>query len=249
MVDHAHIPAVHNVCALFVFEHREILPGPFLFHQRILVAAGLGTFAPVAVPSGHIVAQQAAPGVADTHSPVAEGLQFQLRRHPGPNGGDLLQAQLPGQHHAAGAQVMPGLGADVIGDRLLGADVPLAVWRVLPRQGERAQVRQDQGVHPRRVQLFQMGGQGLRLIPAGHGVHRGMYLYAMVVGKPHCLRQCLVVKVPGKGSHSKGRTGQIHRISAVQHRHLQLFPVPGRGQQFRLLSHGVRSRWAGIHRC
>jgi hypothetical protein len=125
----------------------------------------------------------------------------------------------------------------------------LAVGRVLPRQGERAQVRQNQGVHPRRVQLFQMGGQGLSLIPAGHGVHRGVYLHAVVVGKPHCLRQCLVVKVPGKGTHPKGRTGQIHRVRAVQNRHLQLFPVPGRGQQFRLLSHGVRSRWAGIHRC
>ena len=234
MVDHAHIPAVHNVCALFVFEHREILPGPFLFHQRILVAAGLGAFAPVAVPSGHIVAQQAAPGVADAHSPVAEGLQFQLRGYPGPNGGDLLQAQLPGQYHAAGAQIVPGLGADVIGDRLLGADVPLAVWCVLPRQGERAQVRQNQGVHPRRVQLFQMGGQGLRLIPAGHGVHRGVYLYAVVVGKPHCLWQRLVVKVPGKGTHPEGCAGQIHRVRAVQNRHLQLFPVPCGGQQLRL---------------
>ena len=118
----------------------------------------------------------------------------------------------------------------MIGDRLLGADVPLAVWRVLPRQGERAQVRQNQGVHPRRVQLFQMGRQGLRLIPAGHGVHRGVYLYAVVVGKP----QRLIVKISGEGAHAEGRTGQIHRVRAVQNRHLQLFPVPGRGQQLRL---------------
>ena len=150
---------------------------------------------------------------------MAKDLQFQLRGYPGPNGGDLLQAQLPGQYHAAGTQIVPGLGADVIGDRLLGADVPLAVWRVLPRQGERAQVRQNQGVHPRRVQLFQMGRQGLRLIPSWHGVHRGVYLYAVVVGKPHCLRQCLVVKVPGKGTHPEGCAGQIHRVRAVQHRH------------------------------
>ncbi len=249
MIDHAHIPGVHDVGALFVLEHRKILPGPLLFHQRILIAAGLGAFAPVAVAASHIVAQQTASGIADAHGPVAEGLQFQLRGYPGPDGGDLLQTQLPGQHHAAGAQIIPGLGADVIGDGLLGADVPLAVGCVLPCQGERAQVRQDQGVHPRRIQLFQMGRQRLGLVPAGHGVHRGVYLYTVVVGELHRAGQLLVVKVSGKGSHPKGRTGQIHRIRAVQHGHLQLFPVPRRGQQFRLFPHGVRNRWAGIHRC
>ena len=249
MVHHAHVPGVHDVGALLVLEHREVFAGALLLHQRILIAAGLGALAPVGIPPGHVVGQQTASGVADAHGAVAEGLQLQLRRYAGADGGDLLQTQLPRQHHAGGAQIVPRLGADVVGHGLLGADVPLAVGRIFPRQRERAQIRQDQRVHTRRIQLFQMGGQRLRLVPAGHGVDGGVYLHAVVVGEPHRLRQRLIVKISGEGAHAEGRTGQIHRICAVQHGHLQLFPVPGRGQQFRLLSHGVRSRWAGIHRC
>ena len=110
----------------------------------------------------------------------------------------------------------------------------LTVGRVFPRQRKRPQVGQDQGVHPRRIQLFQMGGQLLRLIPAGHGVDGGVHLHAVVVGEGHRLGQGLIVEVSGEGAHPEGRARQVHRVRAVQHGHLQLFPVPRGGQQLRL---------------
>ena len=230
MVDHAHIPAVHDVGTLLVLEHREVLAGALFLHQRILIAAGLGARAPVGVPPRHIVAQKAAPRIADAHGAVAERLQLQLRRHALPDGGDLRQTDLPRQHHPRGAQIVPRLGADVVGHGLLGADVALTVGRVPPRQRECPQIRQDQGVHPRRIQLFQMGGQRLRLVPARHGVHRGVYLHAVVVGKAHRPGQLLIREVAREGAHTKGRARQIDGVCAVQNCHLQLFPVPRWGQ-------------------
>ena len=141
MVDHAHVARVHDVRALLVLEDREILARPLLLHQRVLITAGLGTFAPVAVAPRHIVGEQAAPGIADAHRPVAERLQLQLRRDLFANSKDLRQAQLPRQHDALRAQIKPALRADIVCDRLLRRDVPLAARRVFSRQRERAEIR------------------------------------------------------------------------------------------------------------
>ena len=143
MVDHAHVPGVHDISALFVLKHREILAGALFLHQGVLIAARLGALTPVGVPACHVVAQQASPGIADAHGPVAEGLDLQLLGGLGPDGADLVQTQLTGQHHAGSAQVVPRGGGSIVGDRLLGADVPLTAGRVLPRQRERAQIRHD----------------------------------------------------------------------------------------------------------
>ena len=165
---------------------------------------------------------------------MTECLQLQLRRDALTDGGDLRQADLPGQHHAGRAQIVPRLRADVVGDGLLGADVALAAGGVPPRQREGSQIRQNEGVHPRRVQPFQMGGQRLCLVPAGHGVHRGVYLDAVVMGEAHRPGQLLVGEVAREGAHAEGRARQIDGVRAVEHGHLQFFPVPSRGQQLRL---------------
>ena len=138
MVYHAHIPGVKDVCAPLILKNREIFTGALFLHKCILVAAGLGAGAPVGVAPGHVVRQQAPPGIGHAHSPVAKGLQLQLRRYPLPYGAYLLQAQFPGQDHTGGPQVIPGLSADVVGHRLLGADVPLAMGGVPPCQGKSA---------------------------------------------------------------------------------------------------------------
>ena len=57
---------------------------------------------------------------------MAEGLQLQGRVHPAADLPYLVHPQLPGQHHSLGPQVKPRLGAGIVGDGLLGADVPLA---------------------------------------------------------------------------------------------------------------------------
>ena len=109
-----------------------------------MVATGLGAGTTVGVAAGHIIAQQATAGVADAHSAVAEGFDLQLLGSVLPDADDLLQAQLPGQHHALGTQVIPGVGAFIVGNGLLGGDMALAVGGIFAGQGEGTQIRQDQ---------------------------------------------------------------------------------------------------------
>ena len=146
---------------------------------------------------------------------MAEHLQLQLRRHHFPNGAYLLQAQLSGQHHPLRPQVIPRLRADMVGHGLLGADVPLAVGRILPRQCKRPQIRQDQRIHAGILQPLQILRQLFRLLPAGHGVHRHMDGSAVLVGIAHRLGQLLRRKIPRKGAHSEGRSRQIHGVRPV----------------------------------
>ena len=154
VVDGAHIPGVENVGALFVLVHREILPWPLFLHEGVLVPAGLGTGTPVGIPPGHVVAQKAPAGIADAHGAVAEGFDFQLLGGFLPDGADFLQAQLSGQHHPGGSQVIPGSGTFVVCHGLLGGDMPLAFGGVLPRQGKGSQVCHNQGVHPGVLELL-----------------------------------------------------------------------------------------------
>ena len=236
MVDHAHVAAVHNIGALFILKHGEVFAGALFLHQGVLIAAGLGALAPVGVPARHIVAEQTPSRVADAHGPVTEGLDLQLSGHLGPDGADLVQTQLTGQHHAGGPQIVPCGGGGVVGDGLLGGDMPLTVGGVFARQRKGAQVGHDQGVHPGVVQPLQMGGQPLHLTAAGHGVDGDVHLHAVVMGVLYGPGQLLVGKVTGEGAHAEGGARQVHRVGAVGHGHLQFFPVPGRGQQFRLFS-------------
>ena len=178
MVDHAHIAGIHDVRALFVFEDREVFAGALFFHQGVLIPAGLGALAAVGVAAGHIVAEKAAPGIGDAHCAVAEGLDLKLGRDPLADRQDLLQAQLPCEHHAARAEVEPALRADVVGDRLLGGDVPLAARGVLPCQRERAEIREDERVDARSIQLLEIGRERGGLIIAGHDIDRAVDLHA-----------------------------------------------------------------------
>ena len=220
MVDHAHVPGVHDIGALFILKHGEVLAGALFLHQRVLIAAGLGALAPVGVPACHIVGQQAPPGIGHTHGPVAEGLDLQLLRGLCPDGADLLQTQLPGQHHTGSAQIVPGGGGGVVGDGLLGADVTLAAGGVLSHQREGAQIRHDQRVHPGVIQPLQMGGQLLHLAAAGHGVDGDVHLHTVIVGVAHGTGQLLIGKVPGKGPHAERGARKVHRVGAVGYGHL-----------------------------
>ena len=81
-----------------------------------------------------------------------------------------------------------------------------------------------------------MGGQLLHLTAAGHGVDGDVHLYAPVVGMFYGAGQLLVGKITGEGAHAESGARKVHRIGAVGYGHFQFFPVPGRGQQFRLFS-------------
>ena len=165
---------------------------------------------------------------------MAEGLDLQLGVNLLANAPDLLQAQLPGQDHPACAQIKPALGAGVVGNGLLGGYMALAVGGVLPGQGKGPQVGDDQRIHSGIVQLFQIFGQPGDLVISGHGVHGHMDLDPMAVGKGHGLWQRLRGEVSREGPHAEAGSGQIYRVRAIQHGHIQLFHVPGGGQQFKL---------------
>ena len=55
MTDHAHIAGVHDVRSLLVLKDGEVFARPFLLHQGVLIAAGLGAGAAVAVAPRHVV--------------------------------------------------------------------------------------------------------------------------------------------------------------------------------------------------
>ena len=244
VVDHAHIPGVHDVGALFVFKYGEIFPGPLFLHQSVLIAAGLGAGPPVGVPARHVVAQQASAGVADAHGTVTEGFKLQFLRHSGPDFGDFGQTQLSCQHNPLGAQVIPALGAGVVGNGLLGGDVPLAVRGIFSGQGKGPQIRQNQGVHPGAVQQFQVFRKVNDFLVSRHGVHGYMDLDPLAVGQSHRFGQLRPGEVPGEGAHSKAGACQIHGVRSVENGHVQLFHVPGRGQQFYFF-HIIPCCWRG----
>ena len=152
---------------------------------------------------------------------MPKGLDLQLRRGFPADLRHLCQTALPGQDHPAGTQIIPCLSTFVVGNRLLGGNVPLAVGGIFPRQGKSTQVRQNQGIYAGIIQPFQVGRQMHHFMVPGHGIHRHMNPDPMAVGKRHRLGQFLRGKIPGKGTHTKVRPRQIHRIRAIEDRHPQ----------------------------
>ena len=215
MVDHAHVARVHDVRALLVFKDGEVFSRALFLHQRILIPARLGALSAVRVAPGHIVGKKASAGIRHAHRAVAEGFQLQLRRDLFANGDDLSKAQLPRQHDPRRAEVKPALRADVIRNRLLGGDVPLAVRRVFSSQRECAEVCQNQCVRACRVELLKPRGKRGCLIVARHGIDRHMHAHTVLVGKRDCLRQLLRRKISGERAHTEACTRQIDRICAV----------------------------------
>ena len=146
---------------------------------------------------------------------MAEGLQLQVRGDLLADLGDLPQGELPRQNHPLGAQVIPGLGGDIVADGLLGGDVALTAGRVFPGQGKGAQIGEDQGVHPSVVKKLQIGRKLSDLVVAGHGIHGHVDADAVGMGIGHGAWQRLGGKIPREGAHAEGGTGQVHRVGAV----------------------------------
>ena len=140
--------------APLVLRDLKELPGALFLQQMVFPAAGLGADAAVAVPSGHVIGQQAAPGKADAHGAVDKGLQLQLFRRVGAHLRDLVQQHFPRQHHAACPHVMEHPSRFGVDDAELGADVQRHARRIALCQRHDAQVRHDEPVHVRAGQLL-----------------------------------------------------------------------------------------------
>ena len=208
-----------NVGALLVLKDREILPGPLLLHQGVLIAAGLGAGAPVGIPAGHIIGEQAPPGVADAHGPVDRRSRSPAPSESWPGSRAIsVQAQLPGQHHPAGAQVVPGPGALVIARWTAWVEM----WRsqrgaYFPARAKAPRSARIRASTPASVQELQVRRAGWST-----SSFRGMVftvqwtLTPVLVGEGHGLGQLLRGEIPGEGPHPEGGARQIHGVRPVE---------------------------------
>ncbi len=85
---------------------------------------------------------------------------------------------------------------------------------VFPRQREGPQIRQNESIHPGIVQALQMGGEGIHLAAAGHGIDGDVDPDAVVMGIGHRKGQFLRGEIPGEGAHAESGARKVHRIGA-----------------------------------
>ena len=244
VLDHAQVLGVEDVGAgVRLLHNGEILPGALFLHQMVPPPAGLGALAPVGVPVGEVVGDQTPPGDGHTHGPVDEHFQLQVRRGFGPNLGDFLQAQLPGQHHPLSSQLIKGPGGLVVGDAGLGGDVQFQVGGDLLGEHQSPHIVDNHPIHPDLVQVGDKLGVAVDLVVALKGVGGDVHLHPFLVGQRHALGQLVRVKVGHAAPHPEFLSRQVDGVGAVLQGRLQPPQIPGRGKDLRpgchALFHGV----------
>ena len=190
MVDHAHVARVHDVRALLVFKDGEVFSRALFLHQRVLIPARLGALSAVASRARSCSWKEGICRNSDTHIAPWQKVSSS-------NSGETFSRMVMISRRLSSrasttprrAEVKPALRADVIRNRLLGGDVPLAVRRVFSSQRECAEVCQNQCVRACRVELLKPRRKRGCLIVARHGIDRHMHAHAVLVGKRDCLRQ------------------------------------------------------------
>ena len=235
----AQVVGVQDVAAALPLPDLEQLAGAGLLAEVVFPAAGLGALAPVGVPAGQVVGQQAPARHAHAHGPVDKGLQLQLGRGLVPDHGDVGQAQLPGQHHPLGPHLPAGGGGGVARDAGLGGHMHVHIGGPGLAGVQHPQVGHDEGVHPGGGRLPDGVGHPGSLLVGGQGVQGQVDLAAPGVGVDHPLGQLFGGEVGGRGPHPKLGQGAVDGVRPVADGVAQPFQVPGGGQQFRYLKHGV----------
>ena len=119
----AHVLGIQEVGAVLPFGDLEVFAGTLLFHQMVLPAAGLGAFAPVAVPPRHVVRQEAAAGDGHAHGAVDEGFDLEVLRGLCPHFRDLLEGALPGHDDPLRAHLIEGVRSQVVDNTRLSRHV------------------------------------------------------------------------------------------------------------------------------
>ena len=166
-----------------------------------------------------------------------KGLNFQFRRGLVPQGSNVLQGHLPGQHHPLGTHVVGSAGSSPVGDARLGGHVDINVRGKVLAGVQHTQVSHNKGIHARLRGGLDGLGQAVGLLIGGQGVHGQVDLAAAGVGIDDALRQLLRRKVGRSRAHSKFRQAAIHSVRAVVDGVPQAFQIARRGQQFRDLQH------------
>ena len=142
---HAHILQLPQVAGEIGVLQAQRVAAPAGAVHPVGQAAGLGAGAPVAAALADEGAHGALAGVAHAQGAVDE--HFHLRAAAGADPGDVLPAQLPGQHHPLQTQ-FPGPAGAAQGEKAhLGAGVERQVRHDGPGQGQQAPVLHQHGVH------------------------------------------------------------------------------------------------------
>ena len=173
---------------------------------------------------------------------MSEGLDLQFFGGLEADLPDLIKAQLPGQDHPAGSQVVPSGGRLVVDDAGLGRNVALDVGGVALGQSQGTHIGQDDGIHSHAVQILQPLREPGHLLIAGHGVAGHMDPHSLAVAQFHGGFQLFGGKIARKGAHTKHGTRQIDRVRSVGQSHLKPLHSSCRSQQFRFFHIGSPSR-------
>ena len=163
--------------------------------------------------------------------PVDEDLQ--LQGGGGPDGGDLLPGELPGQDHPGKAQ-LPG-GADALRgvDGHLGGGVEGHGGGQGLNGGGHAPVLDDEGVHPGVAGGADAVLQGGELPVEGDDVQGLVDPDAEAVGVGHGLPEGVGVKVPGIRPGAEALLPQVDGVCAAADGGLQRLPGAHGGQNLR----------------
>ena len=128
---------------------------------------------------------------------VHKGFQFQRRRYPAADFRYFQQRKLARQYDAGRAERHPLHACRVVGDAGLRGDMHFQPRRMLPHQGERAEIAQNAGIDPR----LRGGDKGreLRKVAVAHKAVAGkIYGFPVAFGIVNALCQ----SIQGKFSHA-----------------------------------------------
>ena len=162
-----------------------------------------------------------------------EGLDLQFRRGLIPDGGNVLQGQLTGQHHPLGAQVVGRTGSGPVGDAGLGGHVDINLRRELLAGFQHTQICHDEGIHARCGRAPDGVRQAVGLFVGGQGVHGQIDLAAAGMGVDDALGQLFRREVSRGRAHPKFGQAAINGICTVVDGVAQALQIARGGQKFR----------------
>ena len=160
-----------------------------------------------------------------------------LDLHPLPaERADLLDRGLPWQDDPRNAQTAGGLHSRLIVNVHLCRRMQFKVRQFLTDAVAETDVLQQQRIRIVFIEEAGIGQRRFHFILIDQCIHRHIDAYAVAMGIPDRLCHLFSVKVPGKGTGTKGISTQINGITASLYRCDQRFHSPGRGQKL-YLSH------------
>ena len=236
MLQHVHVLRVEQVGAVLGLFDREVAAGTLLLHDRVLPAAGLGAFAVVAVAAGQVVGEQAAPGERHAHRAVHKAFDVHVLGDVRADVAHGLQIHLPGEHDALGAQLVQGVGGQIVGHAGLRGDVDLQVRGDAPCGHHHADVGDNQRVHAGVLELAQIFLQVLDLGVARQHVAGHIDARAALMGVPGALLEVLQAQVPGRRTHAERLAAAVHGVRPVVHGGFQAAQVACGRQHFGLVA-------------